>query len=190
VKEYALPDRLVWVDLETTGLDPVDSSILEIGIIVTDRNLREIATWSAVRHYVPQARLFDDPRYAYALKMHRESGLLTECARATWALSDLEVEATAWINRVALSSSAKGPLCGSSPHFDRTFLRCDAPLILEGFNHRNHDASAIAAETLFTYPDLALPQERPHRALPDLRRSIEIVRRCREAVAPEGGRVA
>lgn len=40
--------NLAWIDLETTGLDPDVHDILEIGIIITDRELNEVAreSWS------------------------------------------------------------------------------------------------------------------------------------------------
>ncbi|HWT40196.1 MAG TPA: exonuclease domain-containing protein, partial [Dongiaceae bacterium] len=39
--------NLLWVDLEMTGLDPMEDRILEIGAIITDWNLKEVATYEA-----------------------------------------------------------------------------------------------------------------------------------------------
>ncbi|GIS43654.1 MAG: hypothetical protein Ct9H90mP16_07240 [Candidatus Poseidoniales archaeon] len=36
-------DRLIWIDLEMTGLDPEENVIIEIATIVTDGNLNVIA---------------------------------------------------------------------------------------------------------------------------------------------------
>ena len=39
--------RLLWVDLEMTGLDPVEDRILEVAAIVTDWNFTELASYEA-----------------------------------------------------------------------------------------------------------------------------------------------
>ncbi len=54
--------NLAWIDLETTGLDPDVHDILEIGIIITDRELNEVAREVDLRNAVPRARV--EPRGA------------------------------------------------------------------------------------------------------------------------------
>ena len=39
----ARDDLLVWVDLEMTGLDPETCAIVELALIITDRELNAIA---------------------------------------------------------------------------------------------------------------------------------------------------
>ena len=40
--------KLLWIDLEMTGLEPVKDKILEVAAIATDMDLNEIATYEAV----------------------------------------------------------------------------------------------------------------------------------------------
>ena len=42
------PKYILWMDLEMTGLDPVEDRILEVGAIITDWNFAEIARYEAV----------------------------------------------------------------------------------------------------------------------------------------------
>ncbi len=45
--------KLLWVDLEMTGLDPKEDRILEVAAIVTDWQMNEIATYTAVKKVGP-----------------------------------------------------------------------------------------------------------------------------------------
>lgn len=49
-----LSRRLLWMDLEMTGLDPLEDRILEVAVIVTDWDLTELATYEAIVHVEPE----------------------------------------------------------------------------------------------------------------------------------------
>ena len=40
---FMTSDRLIWIDLEMTGLDPEENVIIEIATIITDSDLNIIA---------------------------------------------------------------------------------------------------------------------------------------------------
>ena len=67
----------LWADLETTGLDPNEDSILEAAVVVTDRNLVCLYSGELVvgMTFTGQARLNAND---YVREMHTKSGLLTE----------------------------------------------------------------------------------------------------------------
>lgn len=46
--EKPMPKRLLWVDLEMTGLDPAQQRIIEIAALVTGFDLAEIARYEAI----------------------------------------------------------------------------------------------------------------------------------------------
>lgn len=46
--------KLLWIDLEMTGLEPEHDRILEVAAIATDWNFKEIATYEAVKKVGPQ----------------------------------------------------------------------------------------------------------------------------------------
>ena len=42
------PEKILWVDLEMTGLDPEKQQIIEVGVIVTDFDYKELETYEAI----------------------------------------------------------------------------------------------------------------------------------------------
>jgi oligoribonuclease len=65
----------LWFDLETTGLDPWYDSILEVGLVVTNARLEELA----VRRYLMHAPYrWDETAHPDVLEMHRKSGLTAD----------------------------------------------------------------------------------------------------------------
>ena len=66
--------KLIWIDMEMTGLDPEQDSILEIATIVTDSHLDEIDEGLSIAVYQPEDVLaqMDD----WNLNQHTASGLL------------------------------------------------------------------------------------------------------------------
>ena len=54
MKKAFKPTRILWIDLEMTGLDPVEDRILEVGAIITDWDFKEIARFEAVKKVGPK----------------------------------------------------------------------------------------------------------------------------------------
>lgn len=181
MSKYELPEKLVWVDLETTGLNPSVDAIVEVGIVVTDANLVTIAEWSAVRGY--HQRLNDEVLlknwFGHTLEMHTANGLAAEFLDSHKSLSCLQSEAIAFLEGLGVVPGSS-PMCGSSVAFDRAFLKNDMPDLEMLFHYRNLDATSIITFAQMVGPIVLPEREGAHRALPDIRRSIEIVRACRE----------
>jgi oligoribonuclease len=182
-KEYTTPDRLVWVDIETTGLDPEEHLILEVALVVTDANLVTLAEWSGVRGFVSTADVHElNAMYGDTLAMHTESGLLAEVLASEVTEFKLEEAANQFLEDQGLEFG-RSPMCGSSVAFDRAFLSSYMGDLAKWFHYRNFDASTVATFTRMLRPDIEFPPRvRRHRALDDVRRSIEIVRTCRDAL--------
>ncbi|MBK6515762.1 MAG: hypothetical protein IPG04_17100 [Polyangiaceae bacterium] len=106
--------NLAWIDLETTGLDPDVHDILEIGIIITDRELREVARKLWAVYAAPQEREWSRE----ALEMHQASGLVGALVFGT-PIEDAAADARCLLDRYGAGGS---PMCGASVHFDRAFL--------------------------------------------------------------------
>lgn len=167
--------NLAWIDLETTGLDPEVHDIIEIGIIITDRELREVARKSWVLYDATHEREWSRE----ALDMHDASGLVGELAFGT-TVELAAADARRFIDRNGAGGS---PMCGASVHFDRAFLRRRAMYLHEAFHYRNFDVSSLrmAAELA----GLQVPERKRglHRALPDLEDSIALARWCVDRAA-------
>jgi oligoribonuclease len=173
-------EKLVWLDLETTGLDPLSGQILEIGIAITDRDLKTLAERDWTVHYpsgdfdrsnISRYYLYMTPEVR---AMHEASGLLGDCARSTKSLAAAGTEAIDFIEAFGAKGS---PLCGSSVHFDRAWLAYHLPRLLDCFHYRNFDASVYRIEAeILGRTDVPPKPTNAHRALVDVHASIELAR--------------
>ena len=158
-------ENLCWLDLETTGLDPVNGIILEVGIIITTKDLETVVQKSWVvgvpKHFYHQDM---DP---FVWAMHQENGLWAECVNSDVEIRDVSREATKFI----ADHRAKGsPLCGNTISFDRSFLKAQTSL-LRCLHYRNIDVSTFKNVLKMHFPDVA-PSDKstnlPHRVTGDL----------------------
>jgi len=182
MKKYAT-NRIVWIDLETTGLDPDHGRILEIAIVVTDGDLHALGTITWVFAMHP-----DDLKAARASgeigkavwDMHTDSGLLEDVRRA-WSVEAPTISDGKFASFLDQHDARGAPLGGNSPHFDRRWIRALMPQLHTALGYRNIDVSTIL-QLLDTWgvdlPDR--PSDHiPHRAMPDITRSIDIARAFR-----------
>jgi oligoribonuclease len=177
-----LEQPLVWIDLEMTGLDPLRDRIVEIAVIVTDGQLERLEEGPDLVLATSEESLsgMDD----VVVQMHGGSGL-TEAIRA----SDLTVEAAeeqvlAFIAQ-HVPTARTAPLAGNSVHADRAFLRRYMPDLEAYVHYRNVDVSTIKELARRWYPAALEASPRKaggHRALADIRESIEEMRYWRSAV--------
>lgn len=169
-------NRLAWLDIETTGLNPNTDAILEIGIVVTNNKLEILAERSWVVFPSRDAIIHEiSPK---VIEMHNMNGLWLESLNSNLLLHDATEEAIKFLDAHNVRNS---PACGSSVHLDRAFLKAQAPELIHTFMYRNLDVSTL--KILFTMfrPDLAdqfresFP-DRAHRALDDAKMSITELR--------------
>lgn len=167
-----LSQPLVWIDLEMTGLDPEQDTIVEIAVIVTDGQLRTqiegpelvISTSSeALAHMSDLVRT-----------MHSESGLLDRIAAGGIRIEDAERQIMSFID-AHVHPDDTPVLAGNSVHTDRTFVRRYLPVLDARLHYRHIDVSTIKELALRWSPELldeAPPKGGSHRALADIRESI------------------
>ena len=173
---------LVWMDLEMTGLDHVHDVIVEIATIVTDDELTIVAEGpDVVVHADDDVLARMDP---FVVEMHTRSGLLEAIRASTVSLEDAGAQTLAFIREHAPEPRTV-PLCGNSIGTDRRFLANYLPAIEEHLHYRSIDVSSIKELVRRWYPKVR--QARPqkvgnHRALDDIRDSIEELRYYRERV--------
>lgn len=170
---------LAWLDLEMTGLDPETCAIVQLGLILTDQNLDELAPPLELTIWQPEPVLAT--MTPFVRSMHERSGLLEQIRASQVSVDDAEREALELIAKHAPYRSAR--LCGNSIGQDRRFLVKYMP-VLEGYLHyRQVDVSSIKElagwwyNTKFEKPDLG-----KHTALHDVQQSIAELRFYRKAV--------
>lgn len=183
----ASADRLVWIDLEMTGLDPKFDEIVEIACIVTDAELNELdeGITLVVRPGEESLAGMDD----FVVNMHTVSGLIEEIPHGI-ALADAEQQVLAYV-RAHVPEARKAPLAGSSVYVDRGFLAAYMPELDAHMHYRLVDVSSVKELTRRWYPRVyfASPEKTGnHRALGDIRDSISELRYFRDAVfVPQPG---
>ena len=178
-------DRLVWIDLEMTGLDVDRDVIVEIACIVTDSNLANLddGIQLVVHQDAETLAQMDD----FVRAMHTKSGLLPQITKSAIDLGQAEEEVLAYI-RKHVAQPGTSPLCGNSIGMDRRFLAKYMPE-LDGYLHyRSIDVSSLKELCRRWYPQIY--RGRPgkseqHRALDDISESIAELRYYREHMLRE-----
>jgi len=177
-------DRIVWIDCEMTGLDFENDLLVEVACIITDSELNEVGDGFSVVIQAPEDRLQNmDP---FVVEMHTNSGLLPEIPRGL-TLEDAEQQLFDYITS-HVAEAAKAPLAGSSVYVDRIFIARDMPRIDSYLHYRLIDVSSIKELVRRWYPRsyFASPVKTGnHRALGDIRDSINELKYYREAVFVE-----
>ena len=173
-------DRLVWIDLEMTGLLVETDVIVEIAVLITDSNLEIIDDGLDIVIHQPDAVL--DAMNEVVTKMHTKSGLLDEIRASTVDFDTAIAEALAYIQRF-VPTPRSAPLCGNTIGMDRRFLARYAPQLDDHLHYRSIDVSSFKELCRRWYP--AIYKDRPgkqesHRALDDIRESIAELRFYRE----------
>jgi len=177
--------RLIWVDLEMTGLDPDSDSILEIACIVTDANLQELAEGPvyAIRHDKATLRAMDDWNQTH----HTSSGLWDRVLQSNVSMNEAEQGTLAFVKE--WTEQGTSPLCGNSICQDRRFMHRQMPLLERWFHYRNLDVSTLKELASRWAPDVleGFSKQNRHEALSDIRESIGELRHYRSFMGDLAG---
>ena len=172
------PNRLIWIDLEMTGLRPDTDRILEVALVVTDHALEPIA--QAPVYVVHQEDAVLDAMDAWNRTTHGRSGLVDRVKAATASERDVEAAALDFLREHVPAKAS--PMCGNSICQDRRFLARFMPALEDWFHYRNLDVSTLKELARRWKPDLqkAIPKEGRHEALADVLESIAELRHYRD----------
>jgi len=162
---------LLWLDMETTGLDYEVDIPIEVGIILMKENgLKEVARKS----WLCAVRDFDfHPYEQFVHRMHTDNGLLAELEQATVfrSYSDVDDTICAWLDANTPPEEILYP-AGSSVHFDVRFAERRLPQLYSKFYHRHLDVSSIKMLSMLVGAEYDKGPADPHRALGDLDNDI------------------
>ncbi len=183
----AVSDYLIWIDCEMTGLDLRADALIEVALLVTDADLTIVGDGVDLVIKPPQEALDTMPDVVRT--MHTTSGLLDELAHGmTLAEAD---ERLLTAVREFVPDVRKAPLCGNSIATDRGFIARDLPGLDNHLHYRMIDVSSVKELARRWYPRayFASPEKKGgHRALADIRESIDELRYYREAIfVPQPG---
>ncbi|TQV63850.1 MAG: oligoribonuclease [Halothiobacillaceae bacterium] len=171
--------RLVWIDLEMTGLEPDRDAIIEIATLVTDEQLNILAEGPVIAVHQSDETLagMDD----WNKRTHGASGLIDRVRAST-----MDAAAAGQATQAFLAQwvGPRGsPMCGNSICQDRRFLARHMPELEAFFHYRNLDVSTLKELAQRWYADVPkFKKDDVHRALADIHASIEELRYYRKKV--------
>ena len=170
--------RLVWIDLEMTGLKPDSDRIIEVALVVTDGDLATVAEGPVWVIHQDDATL--DAMDSWNKSTHGRSGLIDRVKASTLTESEAQSEAVKFLAPLVPPSAS--PMCGNSICQDRRFLARSMPALEDYFHYRNLDVSTLKELARRWQPELmkGVPKEGKHEALADVRESIAELRYYRE----------
>ncbi len=170
--------NLVWMDLEMTGLDPDTDRILEIATIITDSELGIIAEGPVI--VIMQSEDLLTQMDEWNTEHHTKSGLIERVRKE--GVSEAEAEQLTLEFMRQHTDESKSPLSGNSIGQDRRFLVKYMPELEAYLHYRNLDVSTIKELATRWRPDIAagVQKKGAHRALDDIKDSIEELKRYKE----------
>ncbi|MCH1423196.1 MAG: oligoribonuclease [Candidatus Poseidoniaceae archaeon] len=172
-------ERLVWIDLEMTGLDVRRESIIEIATVVTDGDLNILATGPNLAIAVSERLLGEMDEWNTS--HHHASGLVERVRTQGVSCTVAEQETLEFLKNWVPQGTA--PLCGNSVWNDKKFMEKEMPLLSDYLHYRMIDVSTVKELARRWYPSVGRYEKKgAHLALDDILESIEELRFFREKI--------
>lgn len=178
-------ERLIWIDLEMTGLDTDHDGILEIATIVTDGQLNVLAEGPelAISHPLATLEAMDE----WNRNQHGKSGLWDRVLTRGVPLAEAEAQTLAFLQQWLPAKAS--PMCGNSICQDRRFLHRLMPSLEQYFHYRNLDVSTLKELARRWSPKVldGVRKTSAHTALSDVRDSIAELQHYRQHMGTLAG---
>ncbi len=170
--------HLVWIDMEMSGLDPDRDRVLEIALVVTDKNLDVVEEGPVLVVHQDAAVL--DGMDNWNKSTHGKSGLIDKVKASTLSEAEVEQRVLAFMKRHV--GERQSPMCGNSICQDRRFMARHMPKLEAYFHYRNLDVSTLKELAARWRPELkeGFKKANSHTALADIQESIAELRYYRE----------
>ena len=170
--------RLVWLDLEMTGLDPEKERIIEAAVVVTEPDLTFVAEGPVL--VIHQSNELLDAMDKWNTSTHGKSGLTDKVKASTLTEEQAETQLLEFLAKHV--PAGKSPLCGNTVGQDRRFLVKYMPRLEAFFHYRNLDVSTLKELALRWKPEVyrSFVKQSRHEALADIYESIEELKHYRE----------
>jgi oligoribonuclease len=170
--------RLVWLDMEMTGLDPEKERIIEVAVVITEPDLTVVAEGPVLVIHQPDSLL--DAMDSWNRSTHGKSGLTEKVRASTLTESEAEEKLVAFLSQYV--PAGKSPLCGNTVSQDRRFMFRYMPKLEQFFHYRTIDVSTLKELARRWKPGLLKGFEKrsKHEALADIYESIDELKYYRD----------
>lgn len=174
---------IIWIDVETTGIDPNEGHLLlEVAVLVTDLqlNILDDNGYQSPIFYdegnTAIAKSIADP---YVQGMHAKTGLW-ERLQSGKPLETVDEEAYSYITSF-IPEPQTSRLGGNSVGLDRNYINMFLPKTAAHIHYRNLDVSSVAGLGQWWYGE-RFEKKTTHAAMDDIRESIAEMQFLREKI--------
>jgi len=166
IDKSAPTTKLLWVDLEMTGLDPDEHVIIEVAAEVTDWTFQTVASYEAVIHHEDAVLARANE---WAREQHDKSGLIERVRTQGKPEQEVMHEFAEFIK--AQFGDEPAVLAGNSIHNDRIFIKKWWPEVEDRLHYRMLDVSSWKLVMQGKY-GVNFEKNDAHRAFDDIQASI------------------
>ena len=175
----AKQSHLVWMDLEMSGLDPEENTILEIATLITDFNLNVVAEGPVIAIHQTDELL--DSMDEWNTNCHKKTGLTDRVKKSDVDMKGAELLTLDFIKKHVDKNTS--PLCGNTIWQDRRFLIRYMPELENYCHYRNIDVSSIKELYTRWYPNLPVFEKaKVHSAMKDIIESVDELKYYRNRI--------
>lgn len=170
--------RLIWIDLEMTGLEPETDVIIEIATVVTDSDLNIIAVGPDIA--LSQTQQTMDAMDEWCTNQHGKSGLTQRVLDSKIDCAEAERQTIEFLKQHI--APGVSPICGNSIGQDKRFLVKYMPNLAEYFHYRSIDVSSLKELARRWAPEVlaGVTKTGDHLALNDIYDSINELKHYRK----------
>jgi len=173
-------NNLIWIDLEMTGLDTFQDTIIEIATVVTDKDLNILAEGPVIAIHQEDhvLNMMDE----WNQQHHGDSGLIERVQKSEFTMAQAELATIEFLEDFV--GKGASPMCGNSICQDRRFMAREMPELEDYFHYRNLDVSTLKELAARWKPEVLTQYTKKgaHLALDDVLESIEELQFYRKAI--------
>ncbi len=173
-------NNLIWIDLEMTGLDTFQDTIIEIATVVTDKDLNILAEGPVIAIHQEDhlLNMMDE----WNQQHHGDSGLIERVQKSEFTMAQAELATIEFLEEYV--GKGASPMCGNSICQDRRFMAREMPELEDYFHYRNLDVSTLKEIAARWKPEVLTQYTKKgaHLALDDVLESIEELQFYRKAI--------